>query len=473
MSFKGLQAFIVSILVLTGCAASRTDVAWPEPCPLGRDITAYRPPRGTSVAPGLLESEEPTGAVTLLKALSLALMQSPGLAAVSWGVRAAEARQVQAGFRPNPELEFEVEEFGGSGGLAGFGAAESSLALSQELELGGKRARRKEVARLDRRVATWDYEAKRIDVLTATTVAFIEVLAAQERLALAEDSARLAEQTLKVISERIEAGKVSPLESMQGEVALATSRLAAERARGKLESSRRNLAAAWGSSAPTFTRAEGDIHVIRQIPPLTRLQELVASNPDVARWAAEMDLRRARVDLERANGRSNLGVAAGIQRFEESGDTAFKVGISIPLPLFGRNQGGILEARHELAKAGEERRAARVRVRAALSRAYQELSASRLEAVSLSETILPTARRAYEAAREGYRRGKFGYLEVLNAQRTLIEVGGQRIRALEAYHKAVAELERLIGTELEAVERVGEGDRPRSDGPGPDAQPLR
>ncbi len=96
--------------------------------------------------------------------------------------------------------------------------------------------------------------------------------------------------------------------------------------------------------------------------------------------------------------------------------------------------------------------------------------------MSLSETVLPAARRTYEAASEGYRQGKFGFIQVLDAQRTLVQVRGQRIQALEAYHKAIAELERLIGTDLESVvrsrERSGEGTRPRSDRSDPDAQPI-
>ena len=211
---------------------------------------------------------------------------------------------------------------------------------------------------------------------------------------------------------------------------------------------------------------------LSDVPSLEDLLRLANRNPDIARWQDEITLREERIGLARANGTPNLDVSAGIQRFEEAGDTAFVVGVAIPLPISDRNRGGIMEAERELAGAREERKGAEVKVRAALRRAYHELSSVRQEAVSLSETVLPAARRTYEAASEGYRQGKYGYIQVLDAQRTLIQVRGQRIQAVEAYHKAIAELERLVGTDLESVERTEEGTRPRSGRSDPDAQPI-
>jgi cobalt-zinc-cadmium efflux system outer membrane protein len=64
----------------------------------------------------------------------------------------------------------------------------------------------------------------------------------------------------------------------------------------------------------------------------------------------------------------------------------------------------------------------------------------------LREQILPAAEESFEAVNLGYRSGKFGFLEVLDTQRTLFEVRGQYVEALAAYHRAKAEVERVIGS---------------------------
>jgi cobalt-zinc-cadmium efflux system outer membrane protein len=127
------------------------------------------------------------------------------------------------------------------------------------------------------------------------------------------------------------------------------------------------------------------------------------------------------------------------------------ISVSIPLPVFDRNQGGFLEAHYQLAKAAEERRAAEIQGRAALAEVYAALASAFRKATTLQDEVLPGAQQAFDAASEGYRQGKFGFLDVLDAQRTLFEARGQYLEALVAYHRGVAEVERLIGEPLGAV----------------------
>ena len=115
-----------------------------------------------------------------------------------------------------------------------------------------------------------------------------------------------------------------------------------------------------------------------------------------------------------------------------------------------------MEAEHRLKRAEEERRAAEVRVTTALAEAFRELSTSHAEVRSLEANVLPGAESAFEAVNEGYRLGKFGLLDVLDAQRTLFGARAQYLSALRGYHQAVAEVERLIGEPLNAVQNISE-----------------
>ena len=143
----------VLILGLMGCSASR-DAAWPEPRPLGEAIPTYRPPAEASPQLSLMDASDST--ITLRGALALSLLHNPDLRAFAWEVRAREARVLQAGLPPNPEVGGEVENFNGTGSLGGFGAAEMTFGLSHLVELGGDRVRRKQVAALERDLAGWD-----------------------------------------------------------------------------------------------------------------------------------------------------------------------------------------------------------------------------------------------------------------------------------------------------------------------------
>ena len=128
---------IVLLILLIGCGAHQVDVAWQEARPLGRDLTISKPPIQPPTVEKPTQLQEPTGTINLRQVLALALMHNPDLKAFSWAVRAGEAKTLQAGLRPNPELETEIEEFGGSGALSGFRAIETAIQLSTPIELGG------------------------------------------------------------------------------------------------------------------------------------------------------------------------------------------------------------------------------------------------------------------------------------------------------------------------------------------------
>lgn len=427
-------------------ATARAEELPPTPRPLGSDLPAFRAP-----APSQEMSNEPTGTITLRQALMMALMRNPELRAFSWEVRASEAAALQAGLLHNPTIGADLQDLGVSVSPESVPQPQATLTLSQIIELGGKRTKRREAAALSRDLAGWDYEAKRIDLFTQVSQAFADLLRAQQQSALTEETVRLAEETARVVSERVRAGKVSPIEEIRANVALASAGIERDRAGKELEAARKRLAATWGSMTPRFEKGEGTLEAVSPIPSLAQLAERLSQNPELARWATEIAQRQATVDLERSRTIPDLTLMGGIRRYETTGDNVFIIGLSLPLPLFNRNQGGIQEARDRMAKGEEERRAAEMHVTTALSEAYRALSTAHAEATALEKSVLPGAAQAFEAVNEGYRLGKFGLLDVLDAQRTLFGSRAQHLRALADYHQAVAEVERLIGEPLDVA----------------------
>ncbi|MDQ7089458.1 MAG: TolC family protein [Methylococcales bacterium] len=403
----------------------------------------------TSVTSNLphLNADEPRGVLVLSQALSLALLQNPNLDVFSKEIRIQEALQLQAGLRPNPTFNASASNFGNSA-YEGFDGEAVSLELSQLIELGGKRAARIKAAGITQELANWDYETKRMDVLTQVAQAFIQVLAAQESLILAKKMQEVADKMTATVSALFEAGNVASVEKIKAQVMQSTTGIKLMRAEKKLAMARNTLAATWGSYQPHFESVIGDLNTIKKLPTLSYLWEQLRLNPDLARWTDEISQRHALMELEQSKAIPDVTVTLGINNNLIPNEYAMLAGISIPLPLFDRNQGNISAARYRVSQAEDEQRSRQLNIKTALNTTYQQLQIAYQEIETLDEVVIPSANSAYKIAQKGYQLGKFNLLNLLDAQRTLFSVQTQYLRALTDYHLNVAQIERLTGSAL-------------------------
>lgn len=397
-------------------------------------------------------NEKFKGSITLRQVISQVLLNNPDLSAFSLEGRAVEARILEAGLFPNPELEIIFEDFGGSGDFSGTDQSEATIQLEQLIELGGKRVSRLRSASLSRDLANWDYEVKRMDILTHVTKSYMDVLTAQEGILLSENLVRLAKKTLEAVEKKVAEGKVSPIETTKARVELSSKQIAFEHAKRELEVTRINLAASWGSTTPEFKSALGDLFSISPVPSYRELKRQLSKNPDMERWAAEITQRQATLEMERSKAVPDIKINGGFKHIETTKDNAVVIGFSIPLQFFNRNQGGIQEALHRRDKTESEKRAAKLRVNTALAQAYHILVTTHSEAESIKSQVIPMAQSVYDAIQEDYRSGKSDFLDVLDSQRTLFHAQDQYLNSLANYHKAVADVERLIGKPFETSE---------------------
>lgn len=201
--------------------------------------------------------KEPEGPITLADAVALSLVNNPELTAFSLEKRAAEARLIQSRLIPNPELSALLENIGGAKEVTG--GVQTTIQLSQLIELGGKRSARTHVANLSQDLAEKDYEKKRIEVLSEVSRAFVRTLSAQRHLIIAEEMTGLAGQFVKTVSERVMAGKVSPVEETKARVALSSVMVEQERARLELASARKGLSSMWGSVLARVLKQQSEI----------------------------------------------------------------------------------------------------------------------------------------------------------------------------------------------------------------------
>ena len=395
--------------------------------------------------------EEPAGEITLLNAFAAALLNHPKLAGYGWEVGAREAQALQANLLPNPEVELEVEEFGGTGSYSGFDSAETTLLFSQLVELGQKRSKRTQVARLDQELAVWDYEAVRIEVFAEVSRAFIRLLAFQERHEMVQQNLELAQNSFDAIKKSVEAGATSPLDLTKARVVVVQEKLELQRNQRELDVVRNDLAASWGSSYVGFDRAKGTLSLLESLPSVEDLSTRITQNPYITRWIVEISKHQAQITYERSKSVPDVKFGLGVRHYNESDDTAAVFGISVPLNIFDRNQGNIRAAQYEFERAQEQKREVELRINTSLTRSFRRLSATHEEATVIADELLPAAHRAYSDIQKAYTEGKLGYLDVLDAQRTLFATQRDYLEVLVQFHDFAVEIESLIGTPLSEV----------------------
>lgn len=390
--------------------------------------------------------------LTLDAALMRALEYSPKLSVFTHEVRAREFETHQAGVRPNPELSVEVENVAGSGEFTGTGAIETTVRISRLVETGGKRARRQDVGRMDQELAERKYEIARAEVLAETRAGFVSVLAAQTKLSLAKEQAALAERVLQTVEDRVTAGKTASIEKVRFQILVAEARLRQDKARQEYSAVRQILAAVWGSEEVDFESVQGDLEKVPAIRSWAELVSGLDQSPEAALRNSEARRADRLLALERANRIPDLTLSLGARNDQNTGDNALVAEFSVPLPIFDRNRGGVGAAGARRAKAMEAERTALLQLRAELAEAWQKALSAQSEVVMLREEILPASRETFDAVIYGYQAGKFGFLEVLDAERALFNARIRYVDSLTDLHRSIADLERLLGRKIASDE---------------------
>ncbi len=378
--------------------------------------------------------------LTLERALALADATAPSVDAASAGVRAAEAARTVAGYRPNPTIVAETENIAGSGQYRGLRSAETTAGLALPIELGGKRSARIAVAEAQGSRAQIAAAIAAADLRLAVTQSYVEAVAAERRLATARDQAGIAREALRAASVRVRAGRASPIEEQRADVVRINAEAAVERSERLATVARDNLARRIGQpiTGPLdlawFDRVEGYGPALAREP--TGTLALAAAQADVTTAVAQ-------VRLARTQRVPDVTVSASARRLEATNDVAAVFGVSIPFPVFNRGSAAVIQASAQRDQAEALRRVAELDAAQALATAQAEVANAATTARAATGPALAAAQEAARIARIGYREGKFGQLDLLDAERTLSETRTAAIDALAAYRDAQARRDRL------------------------------
>lgn len=376
--------------------------------------------------------------LTLESALQSAFAGNPDLAAAQWEIDIAQGGRQQAGLIPNPVASWDAEDTRRS-------TRTTTVKLSQTLELGGKRGARIEVASRAQEAAAQELEQRR-NLLRAEVIdGFYGALWAQERLELAQRSMALAERGLVIANGRVTAGKASPVETTRAQVEVSQIRLERSRAEIGVSDAYRRLAAITGSATIGFERVEAGAVNTPALPSATQLLARLESTAELRLAQLQIQQRDAGLGLEKAQRIPDLDISIGSQYDASVRERVNLVGVSMPIPLFNRNQGNVLAASRRADQARDLRNATELRLRTETRQALDLWATANSEVRAFNQVILPAAQSAVDSATRGFEMGKFNFLDVLDAQRTLIAARTQYLAALAQATDAWVRIERIYG----------------------------
>lgn len=380
--------------------------------------------------------------LTLEQAVAVAGGAAPLADAANAGIEAAQANRTVAGLRPNPLAQAQVENIAGTGPYSGLKSAETTMGVALPIELGGKRSARVAVA--DAQLSRAELEAAVVaaDVRLQVSALYVEAIAAERRLATARDQLRIAEDALRAARVRVQAGRASPLEEQRADVAKINAAAGLERATRLADVARLNLARRLGRPIDGAL----DVALLDRLPTAPYGPTIMPSaSGTLTLAAAEADLAvaDAGIRLARANRVPDLNIGPAVRRLEATHDTAAVFSVSIPIPLFNNGKAAVAQASAERTRVEARRRMTALDVEQAIAEAQAEAANAETTARAAVGPALAAAQEAARIVRIGYREGKFGQLDLLDAERTLADTRIAAIDALANFQNARARLERL------------------------------
>jgi len=386
------------------------------------------------------QGETTGGALALADLEQMALECNPTLVQAAMQIRAAQGECVQEGLYPNPKVAYIGDEIG-SGGSAGF----QGFFVTQEIVTAGKRRLGQSVAGHDAEAAQQAWEVQRRRVLNDVRAAYYDALLAQRTIEISEQLQRISEEGLETTEKLRKAQEVSEANVLEAQIESDTARLDVMTARNRYWAVWRRLAAVVGRPEMEPVRLAGSPE---EVPPPLQWEvifaQLLSQSPELSQARAAVEKARCEAARQYAERVPNFEVGAGARYDTGAREMVADVSVSVPIPIFNRNQGNILKAQAELVAAQNEVRRVELDLHDRLASVFEHYVNSRQRVDAYLERILPKARKSLDLIGTGYRQGEFDYLTLLTAQRTYFNAVLNYVKNLRDLHNHWVDLEGLL-----------------------------
>lgn len=386
-------------------------------------------------------------ALDLPTAISRSLEHSPELASVEFRVRSADAYSQQAAVGEKPEVSLSIEDALGSGEFSGLDSSQSTLSISWILERSLLK-RRVDTKQSEKDVVQVEQEIKKYDISAATAHAFLNALAVQERLSIANKAEQGAKRALNDIRKRTELGKAPAADLLRAEVDLERRRLEIDDITHELDVAKRLLAAQWGATSVNFSTLAGSLMLNQKTIDFPTLEQLIAESPRVKLFLTQERVKQSEIALAEEEAKNRLRFNTGVRRIDRSDDYAMVVGVSMPFGGAKRNQARINALTAEQSGYLADARAEQVNLSAKLYALYESFKHNTHLSEALDKEIIPRLEKALVETRKAYEIGRYSYREWSSVQQDVLAARLELTDTRLAAHSNAVELERLTGQSI-------------------------
>lgn len=379
------------------------------------------------------------GELNYSMALERFLNQSKTLKITEMEIGVKEAELYQAGLYHNPE--FSIEYDNGDSDCD----AEVTYALSQNIELGGKHSLERRIVAIEACTAMWNHEISKLDLKLELTLAFIDAVVTQEKMKLADEHCKLADDSLNCAKEQFANGKTSALQQKKSVINHCCKTIAASKAKQGFEIAKKKLALKWGMEEVDFDAISYPFYTISPLPDYQELELSLEFSPEVTKGTLGRLAAETATQLEYANQYPDLEVSAGISTEKGCRSPTFFVEVALPLPIFDRNQGTISKAIFQEWQALYLQENMISALKSNLANSYSQWQLAYEASKAIAEVASKSAEEHLQDTIEGYEKGKFERNDLLEAKKASLEVREQFIETLAEYHRLRAYTLRLVG----------------------------
>lgn len=380
--------------------------------------------------------------LTLNELEQMALVSNPSIRRLAALVRAARGNALQVGLPPNPSIGYEGQQIG-SGGLA----EQHGVLFSQEVVRGGKLRLNRAVANSERMRIEQELSAQQQRVLTDVRIAFYQVLLSQRQIEITDNLIRISNEGSQSVAALFRANEVGRADVLQAQLEVENARILAANAGNRFDAAWRSLTAVVGEPYLVPQKLQGELLApAKEFEFEASLERLLEFSPEVA--AAAMEVDRARLALQRARVEPIPNVDfQGLANWQDNGiggSADGGVAVSLPLPVFNRNQGGIARAEHEYVAARQAFAQLELDLQNRLAPVFERYANAKNQFNRYQETILPAAQESLEVTRRMYSAGETGYTTLLTAQRTYSQIQLSYLDTIRSLRTAEVEIDGLL-----------------------------
>jgi len=376
-------------------------------------------------------------------AIRIALVENPTLKAAVGGVDAASGQAWQLGRWSNPSLDLAVEEWPVSSG-GSFSDSKQIIGVTQQLPWPGKKKYDRALGKANVRSSQSSLALRRTEVTRDVKAAFHRVLASETSVTVGEELLRIAQSSADATRKRVDSGAASYPEQLRAEIQLQKAQSDVADLHLEVTAARQSLFGLLGRPDLADSRLTGSLSKSIELQLIeTPMEQWQDRHPSHA--AAEAALRRATLALRRARLEPYPDITAGVAggRLGETDESIVEFGFSIPLPILDSSKGHKAEAAAQLSVAEAELQAVRQALQREWIRCTHRYQTAADQVAAYQTQILPKASEALRLVQTGFEEGKFGFMDLLDVQRTFAE-------SQLAYQTKLLELN-IAQAELEAL----------------------